>query len=101
MPTQETKFNAIKEAIGFDKMTKKDQTEFLLEMNDLLFHNTITSVLELMDDKTKEAFHTLVDSKASTEEIYEFIEHTVPAVHEITAEIVRELTNDILTVVGK
>ncbi len=93
-----TSFDEIKEALDFDTMTKAEQDDLLLELNELIFKGTMIRVLEVMDEKDKEGFHDLIDQNASSEELSRYIQSHVSNIDFFVAETVQDLTQDIQAV---
>ncbi len=93
-----TPLDEINAALEIDEMTEKEQEELMLDLGELIFKGTIIGVMEIMDEKTKNEFHKLIDRNATQDELAAFIEDNVPGANEIALETVMNLTDDILAV---
>jgi hypothetical protein len=98
MKTNTTSFEPIIQALNLKQLSKTEQEEILLDLNELLFKGTLVRLLERMDEKTQEEFDALLSSDASEEVVEKFLKKHVPHADAAVEETITELTNDILAV---
>ncbi|MDB5237452.1 MAG: hypothetical protein JWL88_554 [Parcubacteria group bacterium] len=79
-------------------MPVEEQEQVLLKMNELIFRGSIMRMLEQMDQPTRDAFNSLVESEGSEEDLQAFLKKNVPNADQAVADTVAALTSDILAV---
>jgi hypothetical protein len=93
-----TSFESILQAMDFEQLEPTEQEDFLLELNALIFRGSLIRLVEQMDDETREAFNTLVETNPTEELMEQFLMTHVPDADKAVADTVEELTSDILAV---
>ena len=102
MVTKEiSRFEDISNALQFDHLTSDEQESLLLDLNSLIFRGSLVKLVERMDDETRDAFNTLVESNPTEELMEEFLMTHVPDADKAVEETVEELTSDILAVTSR
>lgn len=93
-----TSYQTILQYVEFDALPKKEQEQFLLDLNSLIFRGAITRTLERMDERTRNDWYALIEKGASDTDMRRFIERRVPQAELALAETVETLAGDILAV---
>jgi hypothetical protein len=96
--TVTTSYQSILDAVEYDALSQEEQESFLADLNSLIFRGTVTRTLERMDDRTKEAWHRLIERGASEEEMRRFLSRHAPEAESALADTVETLAGDILAV---
>lgn len=88
------------DALGLEELLPEEQETILLDLNSLIMKGSLVRLIEMMDEKTKGDFDTLMNGDPSEEEVQAFLEKRVPGADAAVADTVKELTDDILAVTG-
>ena len=86
------------DALDLSELPVEEQEEILVDINDLVLQATITKIIEVMDEKTRDEFSMLIDSGPSDEAVADFIEAHVPNSDELVQETIQDFADDILAV---
>ncbi len=100
MTIDEEKRSRIASALDLSTLSKEEQEELLLELNDLVFEGVILRLLDQMDDATKGEFEELLSKDSSEEEVSAFLESRMPNFQEVIDSTFADIQNDILAVTG-
>ncbi len=88
------------DALGLDALLPEEQEAMLLDLNELIMKGSLVRLIEMMDEKTREDFDTLMNGEPSEEDVQAFLNERVPGADTAVADTVKELTDDILAVTG-
>lgn len=86
------------QSLGLDSLTAEEREEVLGTMGELIFKDSLVRCLEAMPPEDRDAFAKLASSGASPDDIASFVAERVPAVDKIVADVVNDLSDDILSV---
>ena len=98
--TDATNTQSLLDALDIEGLAPEEQEELLLELNALIFKGSLVRLIERMDDATKDAFNTLMDTDPSEDQVLDFLNQNVPDADKAVEETVQELRDDILAVAG-
>ncbi len=86
------------DALKVAELPAQEQEELMLELQETVFEGTMARLVERMDDATAEAFGALVEKDSSEEEVQAFLAERVPGYSAVVEEVIKDLTDDILSV---
>jgi len=95
----DNKSKTIMNALDISELAPEEQEEILLDLNTLVFEGTLLRLIEIMDEKTKDDFSTLMDTDPGEEVVTAFLEERVPGAEKAVEETLEEITSDILATV--
>lgn len=96
--TDTTQFQKLVDALDLDALPLEEQNELLSDLNSVIFKKSLLSMIESMDEATREEFASLMENEASEEDIETFLTNKVPGADRAVQEAVETLTDDILAV---
>lgn len=85
-------------ALDLSSLPSEEREEILLDLNEVVFKNSLIRMIEIMDEPTREEFARLMESEASEQELETFLAERVPGADKAIEEAVESLTDDILAV---
>ncbi|HEY4489413.1 MAG TPA: hypothetical protein VJA87_02940 [Candidatus Paceibacterota bacterium] len=88
------------EALDISELSPEEKEELLLDLGDLVFRGSMLRLIERMDDKFKDDFHTLMEKDPSEDEVTDFLKSRVPDAGSAVEETLADLHSDILAVTG-
>jgi|SRR5581483_3029994 len=88
--------DTIANALQLQGLPKEEQETLLLEFSALIFRDALITMLERMDEPTKERFAALANEKVSEDEFKAFLQEHVPDADAIIRHSVDEMVGDIL-----
>lgn len=77
--------------LGLADMAPEDQGEMLIKLGELIFKNSLVSMVERMDAPTRDAFAKLMEGNPSELDVQLFLEENVPDAKEAVAQALIEL----------
>lgn len=86
------------DALNVAELPAQEQEELILELQETVFEGTMARLVEQMDDATAEEFSALVEKESSEEEVEAFLQERVPGANAVVEEVIKDLTDDILSV---
>ena len=85
-------------ALDLTSVPSEEHEAMLLDLNEIVFKNSLIRMIESMDEPTRDEFAKLMESEASEEELEKFLAERVPGADKAIEEAVESLTDDILAV---
>lgn len=96
--TSSSRFDKLVEALDLSALPLQEQNELLLDLNSVIFKSSLLTMIEGMDEPTREEFAVLMEEEASEEELETFLMEKVPGAEAAVQQAVESLADDILAV---
>lgn len=97
--TSSSRFDKLVEALDLSALPLQEQNELLLDLNSVIFKSSLLTMIEGMDEPTREEFAVLImEEEASEEELETFLMEKVPGAEAAVQQAVESLADDILAV---
>lgn len=84
-------------ALDLESLPPEEQEAFLADISDLVFEDSLTRMVEAMDQKTREDFGALMESDAEEDAVEAFLKERVPGADQAVADAMAELADAILS----
>lgn len=97
-PTSSNRFDKLVEALDLSALPLEEQNELLLDLNSVIFKSSLLTMIENMDEPTREEFAVLMEEEASEEDLEAFLMEKVPGAEAAVQQAVESLADDILAV---
>ena len=97
-PTSSNRFDKLVEALDLSALPLEEQNELLLDLNSVIFKSSLLTMIETMDEPTRDEFAVLMEEEASEEELEAFLMEKVPGAEAAVQQAVESLADDILAV---
>ena len=88
------------DALDLSELPIEEQEEILIDLNKLVFHETILRLYERLDAKSKQEFLALLENNPDDSAVEAFLREKVFDPESAVAETVKEISDDILAVTG-
>ncbi len=98
LPTSFNRFDKLVEALDLSALPLEEQNELLLDLNSVIFKSSLLTMIEAMDEPTREEFAVLMEEEASEEDLEAFLMEKVPGAEAAVQQAVESLADDILAV---
>ncbi len=98
LPTSSNRFDKLVEALDLSALPLEEQNELLLDLNSVIFKSSLLTMIETMDEPTREEFAVLMEEEASEEDLEAFLMEKVPGAEAAVQQAVESLADDILAV---
>jgi hypothetical protein len=96
MSTEPTMIEVISTVLGLDGLPQEERDATLVEFNAMVFRTSIITMIEQMDEETRETFAALTGGDPTEEELQAFLTAHVPNSSQIVQETIERLLRDIL-----
>lgn len=88
------------QALAMQDLPPQEQEALLADLHEVIAKHTLLRCIEAMGEDARVTFNALLDSDASEEEVETFLKAHVVNTDAIVSEVVRELTDGILSGTG-
>jgi len=97
-PGNTNRFDKLVEALDLSALPLEEQNELLLDLNSVIFKSSLLTMIEGMNEETREEFALLMEQEVSEEELEKFLMEKVPGAEKAVQQAVESLADDILAV---
>ena len=84
------------DAINMHSLPQEEQEEFLIDLQSLVYKNTLVRLIERMDEATKEDFNTFLTTNPDEDAVLAYIYKKIPDADALVDQVIAQMQNDIL-----